>query len=142
MNVLKNKKPVGIMLRIGVIFYDTILLAAVLFLAGVITAPVFNITMQHPLYPLFVFYIYVVAFIFFAWFWTHGGQTLGLKTWKLKVVSKDGGAVTWKQAFLRYLSSLICWLSFGAGFLWIYTNKDRLAWNDLWSDTQISRINE
>lgn len=142
MTDIKTQKPVGIILRIGVMFYDTILLAAVLFLAAVLVAPTFNITMEHPLYPLFIIYIYLVAFIFFAWFWTHGGQTLGLKTWKLKIVSNNGEGVTWKQALLRYLSSLLCWLSMGIGFLWCYTNKERLAWNDLWSKTHIKRINE
>lgn len=140
MTNIKNEKPVGIILRIGVMFYDAILLAAVLFLAGVLVAPTFNITNEHPLYPLFVIYIYAVAFVFFAWFWTHGGQTLGLKTWKLKLISSNGEAVTWKQSLIRYLASLLCWLSLGVGFLWCYTNKDRLAWNDLWSKTQLIRI--
>lgn len=140
MSNTQNNKPVGLIIRIGAMFYDSFLLAAVLFLAGVLIAPTFNITTEHPLYPLFIFYIYLVAFIFFAWFWTHGGQTLGLKTWKLKLVSTNGGSVTWKQALFRYLASLLCWLSLGVGFLWCYTNKERLAWNDLWSKTHLQRV--
>lgn len=140
MTDIKNTKPVGIILRIGVMFYDSLLLLAVLFLVGVLIGPTFNITLEHPLAPLVFYLDLLVAFLFFAWSWTHGGQTLGLKTWKLKLVSTKGESVTWKQSLLRYLASIVCWLSFGVGFLWCYTNKDRLAWNDLWSNTRIQRI--
>ena len=138
----EKSNPVGLFKRFVVMFYDAILLAAVLFFAALLVSVPFNIAFGDPLYPLFIIYIYSVGFLFLGWCWTHGGQTLGLKTWKIKLVSDSGNAVSWKEALIRYLASLLCWLSCGIGFLWCYTNKERLAWNDLLSKTRLQRIVE
>lgn len=133
---------VGLLRRFGAMFYDSILLIAVLFFASLPIVVPLSITTEHYLYPFFIGYIYFVGFLFFGWFWTHGGQTLGLKTWRVKLISDIGNTISWKQALLRYIASLLCWLSLGVGFIWSYTNRDRLAWNDLWSNTRLKRISE
>lgn len=46
---------------------------------------------------------------YFMWLWTHGGQTLALKTWQLRLVTPDGGTLSPLRALLRYLTS---WLWF------------------------------
>lgn len=137
-----NLTPVSLLRRIAIMFYDSILLIALLFFASLLVAVPFNITMEHPYYPLYILYIHIVAFLFFGWCWTRGGQTLGLKTWKIRVIANSGNRVTWRQAFLRYIGSLLCWLSLGIGFLWCYTNKERRAWNDIISKTRLSKISE
>ncbi|MFK8028250.1 MAG: RDD family protein [Gammaproteobacteria bacterium] len=137
-----SNQTVSLIRRLVIMFYDSILLITLLFFASLPIAIPLEITTQHPYYPLYIFYIHLVAFIFFGWCWTRGGQTLGSKTWKIKLVAEDGNNITWKQAFLRYIGSLLCWLSLGVGFLWCYTNKDRLAWNDIISRTRLRRIIE
>ena len=128
--------------RIAIMFYDSILLIVLLFFASLPVAVPLQITIEHPYYPLYILYIHLVAFLFFGWCWTRGGQTLGSKTWKVKLISDSNNNVTWKQAFLRYIGSLICWLSLGIGFLWCYTNKERRAWNDMVSKTRLHIISE
>ena len=140
-NDMNLQHRVGLLRRFGVMFYDLILLSAVLFFASLLVVLPFGITTGHHLYPLFIAYVHLVCFLFFGWFWTHGGQTLGLKTWRIRLISESGDAVNWKQALIRYIASLICWLSLGVGFLWCYTNRERLAWNDIWSKTRLVRIN-
>ncbi len=140
-NHMNLQHRVGLLRRFGVMFYDSILLVAVLFFASLLVVLPFGITTEHYLYPLFIAYIHLVCFLFFGWFWTHGGQTLGLKTWRTRLISESGDAVNWKQALIRYIASLVCWLSVGIGFLWCYTNRERLAWNDIWSKTRLVRIN-
>lgn len=46
---------------------------------------------------------------YFLWFWTHGGQTLAMKTWHLCLLSQRGGPVSLRQALGRFLLS---WLWF------------------------------
>jgi uncharacterized RDD family membrane protein YckC len=46
---------------------------------------------------------------YFLWFWTHGGQTLAMKTWHLRLLSQQGGPVSLRQALGRFLLS---WLWF------------------------------
>lgn len=140
-NYTNVQHRVGLLRRFGVMLYDLILLIAVLFFASLLVILPFGITIDHYLYPLFIAYVHLVCFLFFGWFWTHGGQTLGLKTWRIILISESGNAVNWKQALIRYIASLICWLTIGVGFLWCYTNKERLAWNDIWSKTRLVRVN-
>jgi len=137
-----SNQAVSLLRRIVIMFYDSILLITLLFFALLLVTIPFEITMEHPYYPLLIPYIHLVAFLFFGWCWTRGGQTLGSKTWKIKVVTDSGNNLTWKHAFLRYIGSLLCWLSLGVGFLWCYTNKERLAWNDIISKTRLKMVSE
>jgi uncharacterized RDD family membrane protein YckC len=57
--------------------------------------------------PWFSFYLLSVCFLFFGWFWTHGGQTLGMRAWKIRLQRTDGKGLGWWQALLRFfLASL------------------------------------
>lgn len=141
-NITPSTQKVGLSRRIGIMFYDAVLLIAVLFFASLLFVLPSQITYGHPLYFLYVIYIYIVAFIFYGWFWTHGGQTLGLSTWHVQLISDQDDSVTWKQAFVRYTVSLLSWLALGIGYLWVYTNKERLAWNDIASKTRLRRISK
>ena len=127
----------GFFYRFAAIVYDLFLLVAVLFLATALVLP-FNggeaFTSQQFFYPL---YLCTVSFVFYGWFWTHGGQTLGLKAWKLKVLTIDHQPITWMQAFGRFCAAIVSWAFFGIGFLWILIDKDRRAWHDHWSKTAV-----
>ncbi|MGH8503463.1 MAG: RDD family protein [Gammaproteobacteria bacterium] len=125
--------------RLGAIFYDSLLLFALLFFASMIAVP-FDITPQHPLYPVYAGYIYLVGFLFFGWFWTHGGQTLGMRAWRFRVVQKNGATITWTQAGLRFVGAAISWAAFGAGFMWCLFNREGLAFHDLVSGTRLTRV--
>lgn len=46
--------------------------------------------------------------LYFIWFWARG-QTLAMKTWHIRVVDKQGQALSYKLALLRYMAS---WLWF------------------------------
>lgn len=137
---LLQQRRVGLPRRLGAMLYDSLLLFALLFFASVIVVVPFGITLEHPLYPFFVGYIYTLGFLFFGWFWTHGGQTLGMKTWRIRVQQENGDAITWWQALLRFLSAIISWLPLGAGFIWCLFSTDRLTFHDAFSGTRLVRI--
>ena len=79
----------------------------------------------------------LVSFFFYTWFWTHGGQTLGMKAWHLYLVQNEGKFINWRQATLRYLCALLSWVTFGIGFIWIIFSPRRNAWHDTLSSTMI-----
>jgi uncharacterized RDD family membrane protein YckC len=130
---------VGFFRRMAAIFYDAILLTALLVLASLIVVAPLRLTHDHPLYPLYVIYVYAIGFSFFGWFWTHGGQTLGMKTWGMRIVAIRGGEVTWTMALVRYVGALVSWLPLGAGFLWCLLDRNGLAWHDRLSGTILVR---
>ena len=134
-----KQRAVSLPRRLAAIFYDTLLLFALLFFASMIVVVPLGITTEHPLYSLYVVYIYVVSFIFFGWFWTHGGQTLGMRAWRVRVQRDDGRSLTWPHALMRFLAAAISWAVFGAGFFWCLFSKERLTLHDLLSKTRLIR---
>jgi uncharacterized RDD family membrane protein YckC len=127
----------GLPRRLAAVIYDAMLLFSVLFFA---TLPVLLLTSGHavpPANPVLRLYLVAVAFLYFAWPWTHGGQTLGMRAWRLRVVQVDGSPITWAQATRRFGASLLSWAPLGAGFLWVLVDPERLAWHDRLSGTRL-----
>ena len=54
-------------------------------------------------------YLFIVLGGYFTYFWGHGGQTLPMKTWHVKLVSANQQKLSFKQASLRYC---IAWMWF------------------------------
>ncbi len=81
-----------------------------------------------------------ISFAFYGWFWTHGGQTLGMKAWNIYVIKPDGKFMSWPIAAKRYAFALLSWAPFGLGFTWILLNRKKLAWHDLLSNTQLVHV--
>lgn len=135
--MLNLDKPPGLFRRLAVIIYDAFLLIAVLFFATIVLLPFQQGNAFEPNSWLYSLYLLFVSFLFYAWFWTRGGQTLGLLAWKLRVVNKDGQPISWQQAALRYSSACLSWGLFGLGLIWMLVNKDRLMWHDLISKTHL-----
>lgn len=122
--------------RFAAIFYDFLLLLSVLFLATALILP-FNAGQAFTQHWLYSCYLLGISFTFYGWFWTHGGQTLGLRAWKLQILTFDRKTITWQQAFLRFSSAILSWAVLGLGFLWSLTNQERRCWHDLFSKTDI-----
>lgn len=127
----------GFFRHLAIIVYDSLLLLALLFLATAIVLP-FNsgeaFSSSQYFFPL---YLLSVCFLFYGWFWTHGGQTLGMKTWKIKVLTFDYQPMTWWQALKRFITAIISWLLLGMGFLWKLIDKKHYTWHDRLSKTAL-----
>lgn len=82
-------------------------------------------------------HIFVLLMLYFLWFWLHGGQTLPMKTWKLKLANPDGSPPRPAQALLRYLAAWPSILVFGIGILWALVDKDKQFLHDRIAGTRI-----
>ncbi|MDH5369435.1 MAG: RDD family protein [Gammaproteobacteria bacterium] len=110
--------------RLLAAFYDGILILATVFFAIALTLPFTKgeIAADNNIY--MSLYLLVVVYIFYGWFWTHGGQTLGMRVWKQQLVSYDGTPVNWQQTFIRVLTGLPAWGLFLIGIiLWMVPDK-------------------
>ena len=99
--------------------YEGVLLFGVLFAAEL----AFDLATQN-LNPALLrnwdhLYLFVVLGLYFTYFWGHGGQTLPMKTWHIRLTSTEGARVSFKQACLRYalawmwfLPGLVIWYAF------------------------------
>ena len=128
----------GFWRRLAAQTYDLLLLIALLFLATALLLPFtagLAVTDQHTL--IYRIYLVVVSFFFYGWFWTHGGQTLGLRAWKLTVLTQDKKTLNWSQALVRFATASVALGFFGLGYLWILIDKDRRGWHDHLSKTAV-----
>jgi uncharacterized RDD family membrane protein YckC len=101
--------PPSLLRRALCMLYEGVLLFGVVMLAGLLYAGVTR--QRHALegqWGLRGFMLLVLG-AYFVWCWTHGGQTLAMKTWRIRLQSADGGPVDAWRAWLRYL---LCWLWF------------------------------
>ena len=71
--------------------------------------------------------------------WRRGGQTIGMKPWRLYVTAVDGGPPAPGRLWLRYLVGIASLLSAGLGFWWMWIDRDGLAWHDRASGTRMIR---
>ena len=127
-------KYAGLIRRLLAIIYDLFLLIALLFIATAILMALNQgnaIERGQPLYPFYIVYLLTISFIFYGWFWTHGGQTLGMKTWKMRVQQDNGQAITWALALIRFITAILSWSAAGTGFLWSLFSPKKRTWHDI-----------
>jgi len=75
----------------------------------------------------YFWWLYLLASVqyYYVWCWVKGGQTIGMKTWRLKLCKSDGQLLNWKEGYSRSFYSL-----FGLGMIWGLFNKDNQGIQD------------
>ena len=123
---------------LAAIFYDIWLVFALLLLGATL-----DTFIRHWLtgdgsagnHLLLQLYFVLAPLGFFVGFWTHGGQTLGMRAWRIRVLTTNGEPLTKRQAIVRYCSAGLSWLAAGLGYLWIVVDADNRSWHDRLSGT-------
>lgn len=123
--------------RLASLFYDGLLLIAILFAATFAFIAIFGDATHAPLRYMLQLYLYLIAGVYFIWCWRRGGQTLAMQTWRIRLASDAGRPVTMRQALCRYLLASAGLLLFGAGFLWAVFDRDGLFLHDRLSGTRL-----
>ncbi|WP_438282904.1 RDD family protein [Pseudomonas alabamensis] len=81
-----------------------------------------------------------VLFGFFALFWMRGGQTLGMQVWRVRVQDEAGGALSLRQAAVRFVVAVVSWGCLGLGVAWALRDGQRRCWHDLCSGSRLVRL--
>lgn len=71
--------------------------------------------------------------------WRRGGQTLGMRPWRLRVVGADGRPAPWRALLVRFGTGTGSLLFAGLGFWWAWLDRDGLTWHDRASATRMIR---
>ncbi len=123
--------------RFGAIVYDSLLVLALMFLG---TLPFVAVRGGQPVDPGNLSYrltLLLIAYLFFAGFWSVYGRTLGMQSWRLQIETAGGGRPRFGAASLRFFAAILSWLPAGLGFWWQLWDKDGLAWHDRLSGTRL-----
>lgn len=104
--------------RMACFVYEGVLLFGVLMIAGYLFS---SLTQQrnamvgrHALEG----FLFLVLGIYFGWFWSHGGQTVAMKAWHVRVVTAAGGPVGQARAIARYVLAY-AWFMPGLALPWL-----------------------
>ncbi len=133
----------GLGRRLLAILYDTVLLAGMLVVAALPwtllpdtshTAPE-----AHRWWRLgFQLYLLAIIFVFFGWFWTHGGQTLGMRAWRLRLIDAASGEdIGRRRAGVRFAGAIVSAAALGMGYAWVIVDRERCSWHDRWSGSRL-----
>ena len=123
--------------RFGAICYEILLLAAILFAAGWVFLAVERLLPAALARPLFQLYLLAVCAVYFIYCWTHSGQTLPMKTWRIRLVTREGKALSIGRAGLRYVLALAGIALAGGGFWWALIDRDGQFLHDRVAGTRI-----
>lgn len=87
---------------------------------------------------IFVLVVLAIGFLYFPFFWWRGGQTPGMRVFRIRVVrDRDGGPISGGQAALRLLGYWVNGVAFYIGFAWILIDQRRRGWHDLIAQTVV-----
>ena len=126
------------LIKLGACFiYDALAVVALCFVSALVVI----ILIGDASYGLKRYLLQVVLWlaigVYFVWCWKKTGQTLAMKTWQLKLVSKDGQLLPLNLAMARYVLSTLSLVLFGLGFLWAMVDRDHLYLHDRLLNTHI-----
>lgn len=133
----------GLLRRLAAALYDLLLVAGLLVLASAaVTLPVGLIfgpeaSAQLSKNPLFAIWLATMPLLFFVGFWTWGGQTLGMRAWRMKLLGSDGNKASLNQSVIRFFSAFVSWIPLGLGFWWSLLDSENRTWHDRISNTQL-----
>ena len=123
----------GLLRRLAALLYDIFLVAAIWMLLGLILQLIVGTdnnqiidgqVITDPMVNNLLFFLMLTSsFSFYCWFWMRSGQTLGMLAWRLRADSMDGGRLKMPQAIIRFFIAWPAFLLLGAGFLWLYLDK-------------------
>lgn len=121
--------------RLAAMIYDGLLLLGLWMIATAIVI----VPIGHGIEPgtlTFRLYLLVVAWAYFVISWRRGGQTLGMKAWRIRLRT-ESPPISWGRATLRFVVALLSLGCLGLGFAWSLFHPQRATWHDLASDTRV-----
>ena len=127
----------GVWRRFAAGFYDLLLLAAVWMLITLIFIVLRGGEAISPGSLPYQALLLVVAAAFYISSWLRGGQTLGMRAWRIRLEKSSGAAIDLRTGLLRFASGLLTIASCGVGLVWLWIDRDGLTWHDRLAGTRV-----
>ena len=136
----RTNKKVSTLRIIASTIYDSLLMLGVWFLVGSIALGIKFLFTQEisSLNPIFGMSLVIFStWFYFAMFWIYGGKTLGMSSWKIRIVSENGNQVTLLQTVIRFFINTLTLSLAGIPLLVRHLNKEKKSLSDYLSKTII-----
>ena len=123
-------KLVSLRIRLLAMVYEAVLLAALLLAATAIFLAVAGDSSRPPLRAMLQGYLVIVAGVYLIWSWTGGRRTLAMRTWRIRLVDRQGGTLGLGTALVRYVCALLGIAAFALGLVWLLVDPERQFLHD------------
>lgn len=134
---LLTRPSASLVKRLAAFVYDAFIVISLILLATLI-ALIINKGESFSNYQLlFLSYLFVVVGGFITWFWKRSGQTLGMLSWKIKLVDLSGSPVSWPHAWVRFMIAIPSTWLFGIGMIWCLFDSDKQSLHDRLCKTRV-----
>ena len=137
MSLAAGSRVPGIARRLASALYDLLLVVALVLIATFPFLAFFGDATQGWRRHVLQFYVVAVTCGYFVWFWTRGGQTLPMKTWHIRLVRVDGGAVNPGRGVHRFVLAVMGTAALGLTFAWALFDRDRQFLHDRLAGTAL-----
>lgn len=137
MRKIPDKRPdaCGLPRRLLAIAYDGLIVVALLMLAALVALPVTQGERQALRDPGYTLYLAVAWFAYLSLCWRSAGATVGMRAWRIRLRTEDGGPPGWGRCAVRFLVGLVSAAAVGLGFFWSLGDPRRRGWHDRASGT-------
>jgi uncharacterized RDD family membrane protein YckC len=129
----------GLGRRALALIYEALLLVALAILSSLPFVMIVHEADRVAARPLFQLYLLTVAAAYFVWQWRGGGQTLAMKTWRMRLVTHESAPLSLRHAAIRFVFAVPGALLLGGGFLWALVDREGLFLHDRLAGTKIVR---
>jgi len=129
--------PAGFWIRAGALLIDVVLVMAAETAFGFFLWAFTDDRLAAAASRAFRFLASPCYFVFMHW---TRGQTLGKMAFHIRVVSRDGGPLSFGQAALRHLGSWLSAVILGIGYLFAAVRADKRALHDLIAGTRVEHV--
>lgn len=123
-------EPPNITRRLVCMLYEGLVVFSILLIGFLIPQIVFSAFGMSLSGRMLILHILVLLMVYFVWCWLNGGQTLPMKTWKLRIANPDGSPLRPAQAMLRYLAAWPSILLGGIGLFWAIFDSEKQFLHD------------
>ncbi|MEM1263383.1 MAG: RDD family protein [Pseudomonadota bacterium] len=123
--------------RLGALLYDWLLIVALWFVCSGVVLALRGGELPPTNTSWFTGLLLLVPVVFYTGFWTHGGQTLGMRAWNLKLTGPDAGPVSIVAAGRRLAAAFPSLTLAGLGLLWTLIGPQHRSWHGYLSGTTL-----
>jgi uncharacterized RDD family membrane protein YckC len=110
--------------------YEILLLAALLLVSGFLFVGITQKIDHVLIRPIFQLALLLICGTYFVWFWVHGGQTVAMRAWHLKLIADSGASISSRIGIFRFILAVASAGLFGSGFIWALFDRDKKFLHD------------
>lgn len=139
-----GQMPCGLLRLLLVMLYDAIAVLAILMIAGALALALPFRNQAAGKDVAYSLYLGMFWFLYLAWCWRHGGMTLGMRAWKVRLLNPTSAnptqPPTWWQCGLRFGVAWLSALLAGLGYGWMLFDREKRTWHDMASRTRLVHL--